>query len=308
MRRRDFLRGALGVGLVGVPAGLRPPGSRSRPGPGADMAGSAAGLPASIGVQLYTVRSLMADDPEGTLAALAGIGYGEVERAGLAGLTVPDFRGLLERTGLRAVSSHEALSTVLEGPGIERATALGQSWIVVPSLDRERHTADGYRRTADDFNRAGQAARAAGLRFAFHNHAQEFDPLADGSTGFGTLMERCDPELVSFQLDVFWAVEGGQDPLALFRAHPGRFTSLHVKDRTADGTMVDVGRGVIDYGAVLAAGDRAGVEHLFIEHDRPDDPLDSVRVSYGGVRSLLDAATRRGGAAAPAPRPIPSTR
>ena len=279
MKRRDFLKGLSGA-VAGV--GLRTPG--------ADMAGWASLLPDAVGVQLYTVRAAMADDPEGTLAALAAIGYAEVERAGLAGRTVPEFRGMLERAGLRSVSSHEGLDAVLDGPGIDHAAALGQSWIVVPSLDAERRTPDGYRRTANDFDRAGEAARAAGLRFAFHNHAQEFAPLPDGSTGYATLLARCDPELVSFQMDVFWTVHAGQDPEALFAAHPGRFTSLHVKDRTASGDMVDVGRGAIDYAAVFAGADRAGVEHLFVEHDQPRDPLDSVRVSFDAVHRLLEAA------------------
>ena len=132
---------------------------------------------------------------------------------------------------------------------------------------------------ADDFNRAGEAARAAGLAFGYHNHGWELADLGDGRTGMELLLERCDPELVEWQMDVFWTVDGGGDALALLEAHGFRVTSLHVKDRTVDGRMVDVGDGVIDYPRILARAAELGTRYAFIEHDRPEDALVSVRRS-----------------------------
>lgn len=263
------------------------------------MAGWAFGarpLPTALGVQLYTLRTVLADDPAGTLEAVAAIGYEEVERAGLLGAGLADTRRLLSGAGLRAASSHEAVEAILDGPALEHASVLGQRGVVVPWIAEAYRTPDGYRRLADQMNRAGEAAAAAGLGLAYHNHDFEFTTLDGGETGFGLLLARCDPDLVSFQLDLFWAVHAGADPAALFAAHPGRFSSVHVKDRTADGTMVDVGQGAIDFVGILRGADRAGVAHLFVEHDQPADPLASVRTSHRAltriVRAVSGAPTR----------------
>lgn len=279
--RRTFVARwvAAGVAALGLASLARP-----RPVRGAGA------LYSPLGIQLYTLRSLLADDLEGTLDQVARIGYEEVELAGLYGLGAAEMRTALDRVGLRAASSHVGLDVVRDAwpQALADARALGQRWLVCPSLPGSVRTPDGYRRVADDFNRAGEAAREAGLRFAYHNHDFEFAPLGDGSgsSGYDVLVARCDPELVSLQLDVFWAVHAGEDPLAWFRAHPGRFTSIHAKDRTADGQMVAVGRGVIDFASVLAAAPDAGVEHVFVEHDRPDDPLEVARTSYETLAAI----------------------
>jgi sugar phosphate isomerase/epimerase len=140
---------------------------------------------------------------------------------------------------------------------------------------------------ADDFNAAGEAAQAMGLGFGYHNHAWEFESLSDGTTPYDLLLERCDPSLVSMQMDIFWAVHAGADPLQYFGAYPGRFTSVHVKDRTADGEMVAVGTGVIDFETIMARADQAGIEHYFVEHDNPVDPLEDVRISFATLHGIL---------------------
>lgn len=259
-------------------------------GPSAAHAAGPLGTRAhAIGVQLYTLRTLMADDLEGTLAAVADIGYEEVELAGLWRRSPAEFRALLDGVGLRAASSHHGLPDLRERwpETLAGANALGQAWVVCPSIGDDERTAEGLRRVADDFNRAGEAAREAGLRFGYHNHDWEFRPLADGTVPYDLLLERCDPALVSMQLDLFWIVHGGRDPHAYFAAHPGRFTSVHVKDRTSAGEMVAVGRGVIDFASIVAAAGRAGIEHWFVEHDRPADPIEDVRTSFGTLRALL---------------------
>jgi sugar phosphate isomerase/epimerase len=278
--RRRFL-GALSSAAAALGLGSRPARAWAR------RARASTDRIDAIGIQLYTVRSLMGDDVEGTLAALAGIGYREVEFAGLHGRSASEMRALLDDLGVRAVSSHHSLQEVTESLPrlLEDASTLGQTYLVVPYLDAGDRTADGYRRAADAFNAAGAMARAAGIRFGYHNHDFEFAPL-DGTTGFDLLLERTDPQLVTFELDVYWMVNGGRDPLAYFEAHPGRFELLHLKDRTADGRMVDVGAGAIDFAAVLERGERSGVEHGFVEHDQPPDPLASARNSFGHLSGL----------------------
>ena len=253
-----------------------------------------AGLPTARldrwGVQLYTLRGLMADDPEGTLEAVAGAGYAEVELAGLYGMTPAEMRGRLDAVGLRAASSHQSVGDVRGGwdRTLDGALALGQALVVVPSIPGADRTADGLRAVADDFNRAAAAASEVGLRFGYHNHDWEFRPLPDGTVPMDLLLERTDPETVDWQMDVFWTVHGGADPLALID-ETGRVTSLHVKDRTASGEMVAVGDGVIDFATIVSRAEAAGLLHAFVEHDNPDDPLESVRRSLAHLTgSALD--------------------
>jgi sugar phosphate isomerase/epimerase len=241
-----------------------------------------------VGIQLYTVRSLLSADVEGTIAAIAGIGYKEVEFAGLAGRTAAGMRAILERNGIRAVASHHSMRDVREGwpKVLEDANALGQRYVLVASLGgADRASLDGIRAVADAFNRAGEAAKAAGLQFAYHNHDFEFRAI-DGVMPYDLLLERCDAQLVQMEMDLFWIVNGGQDPLSYFAKHPGRFPLVHVKDRTADGQMVNVGAGVIDFRGILGRASQAGIRHWLVEHDRPSDPLADVRASYEYLRGI----------------------
>ncbi|MDH5589971.1 MAG: sugar phosphate isomerase/epimerase [Gemmatimonadota bacterium] len=284
--RREFVR----LASSGVVAACAP----SLP---ALLSGCVAGDPSPSsarllpGLQLYTLRSLLAEDPYGTLMVVGALGYEEVELAGLYGLTPGQMRSALDDDGLRAVSSHHDLAEIRGDwdATLEGALTLGQDWVVCPYIDSSERSPDGYRKVADEFNAAGEAAKAVGLGFAYHNHAFEFKLLTDGAVPYDLLLERCDPGLVSMQMDVFWTVEGGADPLAYFAAHPGRFTSLHVKDRTAAGRMVAVGEGVIDYAGILSHAGEAGIRHLFVEHDDPEDPLESVRTSYDGLVRALES-------------------
>lgn len=291
MERRTFLSAlpVLAVGASGGPLALglrRAPESPPEEAPASP--GERAALPEAIGVQLYTLRTVM-DDPPATLAALADLGYREVELAGIYGLTPAAFRAILDDAGLRAPSTHVPLER-LEGDAfsalLDEAETLGNEWLIVPSLPRESYQADGFRQVADALNRAGETARGRGMGVGFHNHDGEFMDVGDGETGLGLMLAGTDPALVSFQLDLFWATHAGQDPLAWFAAHPGRFVSVHAKDRTGSGDMVAVGDGAMDFPALLAAGEAAGVRHVFVEHDRPDDPLDSVARSIRYLESL----------------------
>jgi sugar phosphate isomerase/epimerase len=160
--------------------------------------------------------------------------------------------------------------------------------VVVPSVPAAERTPEGLRRLADDFDRAGEAARAAGLRFGYHNHDWEHRALADGTVPIDLLLERSDPAVVDWQMDIFWTVHGGADPERYLDETAGRVTSVHVKDRSPDGRMVDVGAGVIDFAALLPLAERHGLLHAFVEHDQPgDDPIASVRRSYEHLSAVL---------------------
>ena len=270
--RREFL--ATLVALAASWGGGRPAGASRLP---------------PIGVQLYTVRTLLERDFEGTLAGLAAIGFREVEFAGYHGRTPQAVRAALGRAGLVAPSAHVPVDAVRDDlPRVlEAALVMGHRHVVVAWLPEAQRTLDGYRAAADLFNRVGQQAVGSGIGFAYHNHAFEFAPL-DGRLPYDVLLERCDPRYVAFEMDLYWITTGGQDPLAYFARWPGRFPLVHVKDSAGppDHRMVDVGAGRIPWKAIFARREQAGIRHYFVEHDEPRDPLASVRRSYEYLRRL----------------------
>ena len=285
MDRKDFLRAAgavCGAGWLASCARADAPSSRESAG---DNPGDIPQpLLDRIGLQLYTVRSLMAGDVAGTLDAVAAIGYHEVEFAGYFGHAPAEVRGWLDAAGLSSPAAHVGMEE-LEGAGLEAAmetaSTLGQRWLVLPWIPEETRTTDGYRALADMLNAAGERAARANLGVAYHNHAFEFDTVDDdGTTGFSLLLEHLDPALADLEIDFHWSAVGGADSAALLRDNPGRFPLCHVKDLTADGRMADVGAGEIDWAALFALSETAGLRHFFVEHDQPGDPLASIEASY----------------------------
>jgi sugar phosphate isomerase/epimerase len=250
-------------------------------------ASASAGLE-RIGLQLYTVRSLMAESVDRTLETVADIGYKEVEFAGLFDRTPTQVRETLDRVGLTAPATHHGIEVFRDGfdRAAETAAVLGHDYLVLPSLPSEAlASSDAVRRVADEMNAFGERCRGAGLRFAFHNHATELQ-MTDGDVPLLVFLEQTDPNLVTFEIDLFWLVHGGGDPLEYFDAFPDRFELCHVKDRTRDGNMVDVGKGVIDFTTIIGNAGRAGLRHFFVEHDSPDDAARSIAASYGHLAAL----------------------
>ncbi|NBE54560.1 sugar phosphate isomerase/epimerase family protein [Streptomyces boluensis] len=242
-----------------------------------------------IGMHLYTMRDPLAVDFHGTLERLAEIGYATVGVSGRHGNSAAGIRRMLDATGLRAVLEHVAYDT-LRGPGLGQALAdlhtLGAAWPVVPSLPGALHTPAGFREVAREFNRIGQAAREAGLgRLLFHNHGNDHATV-DGEVLYDILVEETDPELVGFELDVYWAAKGGADPARYFVQHPHRFPALHVKDMAPDGSFADVGSGTLDFAAMFQDAHTGGVKQWLVEHDSPADPFATARNSYAYLAAL----------------------
>ncbi len=272
--------------LTSIPPLGAPAGSRDRTLP----IGPAGDRLERIGLQLYTVREALARDFAGTLVRVAAIGYREVEFAGYFGHPPGAVRQALQRAGLEAPSAHvpfEALGDAWP-QAIQDARAIGHRYLVVPWIpDARRQSLASYREVAAAFNRAALAAARAGLRFAYHNHQFEFQPL-EGRIPYDVLLEATDPQLVDFELDLYWLAAGGGDPLAYLARYPGRFAMLHLKDRdaTARHGMTEVGSGTLDFPAILRAAKRAGLRHAFVEHDNPASPFDSIRSSFAYLERL----------------------
>ncbi|HWE63245.1 MAG TPA: sugar phosphate isomerase/epimerase [Chloroflexota bacterium] len=235
-----------------------------------------------IAVQLYTLREQTATDMPGTLQRLAEIGYRAVEFAGYGNATPKEIRRVLDKYAMRAASAHvgvpqwEQIDDVLA-----TLQTLGCAYAVVPSLPKEQRTSLAQvKALCEQFNHWSERCRDRGIRFAYHNHAFEFDALED-STIWETLLGSTDPTLVGIELDVYWAQYAGQAPVELIGRLAGRLPLLHVKDmaNTPERADVPAGSGVLDWNAILSAAARAGTEWYIVEQDHPRSAFEDVEAS-----------------------------
>jgi len=248
----------------------------------------------TIGVQLYTVRKEMERDFEGTIARVAEIGFKEVEFAGYFNHTPEQVKAILSRLELSSPAGHMPYESLNEARSwsetLDSANRIGHRYVVIAWTPQEaRRTLDDWKRVAEKFNWAARAAREAGLTFAYHNHDFEFTSLGQGPIPFDLLLEETDPELVKIEMDLYWITLGRQDPFRYFEKYPGRFPMVHVKDMKKGGErtqMVDVGKGDIDFRAIFARREEAGIRHFFVEHDEPADPFASISTSYRYLKAL----------------------
>jgi len=284
--RRKFLRGmaatAAGVAVVGATGGL----ATSAFADDAPVTGRH--IPnGKIGLQMYSVRDAFMAQPEPVLAALATGGFRNVEFAGLPGGTdpahAPAIRALLDKHGLSAVSSHHNFNEFTDenrlNQLIEMARILGQKYIVCPG--GVPNTADGFAKAGPAFNKAGEKIRAAGMKLGYHNHTGEFQGHGpDGRTFYQILLDSSDPHLLHMELDMGWSSAAGlsaQDNLDLMAANKGRMLLAHVKDLHPDGSLADLGTGIVDYKTILGGATQLGMREFIIENDDQSNPLTDSR-------------------------------
>jgi sugar phosphate isomerase/epimerase len=260
----------------------------TREGGQAGDAASAMTNAAPLGLQLYTVRDLMAEDLVATLELVASIGYREVEFAGYFDTPPADVRRHLDAVGLRAPAAHigyEEFAANLTGV-IEHAVAVGHDFVIVPSVPGdERETLDDYLRHAENFNRWSEACHAAGLRFGYHNHDFEFVEI-EGKLPYDVLLAETDPSRVEMELDLAWARAGNADALQYFEAWPGRFPLCHIKDLDRNGQEADIGDGDVAFERIFASAKQAGLQHGFVERDHPADARESIRHNFEAINAL----------------------
>lgn len=243
------------------------------------------------GIQLYTLRESMADNADATLTAVAAMGYGAVEFAGLHGHEASALRSRLDELGLDAPAGHVDPQALKADPRplIEEAVTLGHRYLVVAWLPEElRQTADDYRAWADVLNRAGELARDAGVRMAYHNHDFEFQAL-DGELPQRTLLAETNPALVDFELDFYWVRRAGFQVEDVLAWAPERFRLAHIKDMDAEGNITDVGTGTLDFAALLNSEHGRNIEHPFVEHDHPVDAFRTAAIGRWYLSQALDA-------------------
>ncbi len=285
----------------------------------------------NIGVQLFSLPKLLENDFEGGIKLLSNLGYKEVELygpypfsvesvkrhwdavtpdlglsgSGYFGRTPQEVRSILDENGIRATATHldmETLQTRMEQVG-EAANILGFEYVGIPSIPKEkRETLDGYKSVAEEFNKIGEQAKKVGLKFSYHNHGYGLKEV-DGKIPLNIVLERTDPNLVFFELDIYWTMAGGADPKGYLENYAGRYHLMHVKDMkqkvqfSGDGGnpsqwielfpyMTTAGDGIIDLKSIINVGKKAGVKHFFVEQDMVNQPEIALKRSIDYLKTI----------------------
>ncbi|AWM32617.1 sugar phosphate isomerase/epimerase family protein [Hymenobacter nivis] len=287
-QRRDFLK------QVGLLSAL------SLVNPGALFAAPSA---LKVGLQLYTLRDYIGKDPKGVLAKVAKAGYQEVETYGYSpethywGLVPKDFKAVLAANGLTTSSGHYDMGAYMRDGNqeafkayMEAANGCGQQYIVVPYLDAAlRKTTDDFKVISEKLNRAGELCKSAGLRLGYHNHDFEFQPV-NGVVLYDVMLKETDARLVDFEMDIYWVVRAGRDPIKLIEANPRRFPMWHVKDmeKAQPEHNTEIGAGTIDFKKIFKYAKTAGLQHLFMEQEYfAIDAYQSIAQSAAYIRKNL---------------------
>ncbi len=252
----------------------------------------------SPGLQLYTLRDTITQDPKGVLEKVASFGYENVEtfaynQGKIFGMDFKEFGAFVKDLGMKVTSGHYGLNQATGDAwekAIEDAKSIGQDYMVVPYLmEEDRKNIDDYKRVCENLNRAGEACNQNGIRFGYHNHAFEFE-MMDGQLPFDLMLAELDPQLVHIEMDIYWVVRANHDPLAYFDKHPGRFEQWHVKDmdKNDPARNADVGTGSIDWKPIFEKAGQAGLEHYYVEQETyPGEPIESARASIENLREIV---------------------
>ncbi|WP_276356156.1 sugar phosphate isomerase/epimerase family protein [Cohnella caldifontis] len=246
-----------------------------------------------VGIQLYSVRDLCAQDFLGTIRKIGDIGYKNVELAGNYGVAAKDLRKALDDAGLNAPSAHVGLT--MDQPdqwqdnlkaSAEYYRELGIQWFVVPWFPLGDHPdVAAVNRMADVLEQASEIVASYGMKFGYHNHAFEFQSV-DGKLVIDRLLERIPADKMLAEFDLGWVKVGGQDPAAYVNKYASRLPLVHAKDFKADGTDTEIGRGSVDWDSALAACEKAGVQYVIIEQERYDvGSLESAKLNFEWFRA-----------------------
>ena len=265
-----------------------------------------------VGVQLYSVRDDMRKDPQGTLNALAEMGYKYVEHANYVGRKfygweAKEFRKRLDDLGIKMPSGHTVMGklhwddakndfTDLWKYTVEDAAIMGQELVISPSIDMGiRKDKNLLLKYMDIFNKSGELCQKSGMRFGYHNHDFEFSEKLDGELLYDIMLNNTDPKLVAQQLDIGNMINGGGVPAEVMKKFPGRFVSMHVKDEVPaktghehfESTILGKGSGQIDVQALVKLGDKeGGTKHFIIEQEAYQglQPLDCMKENIAIMR------------------------
>ncbi len=265
---------------------------------------TAASAKRNVGLQLYTLREQIPTDVKGVIEKIANAGYKEVEtygyskEAGYWGLDAKSFRDLLKANGLSSPSGHFVIDNFITSgnkellkPLIEGAAGIGNEYFTIAWMEESvRKTLEDYKNITSRINEAAELVKQSGLKLAYHNHDFELHKHEDGATGYEIMLNGTDKNMVNFEMDLYWIVRSGNDPISFFNKYPGRFVMWHVKDMDkANNTInTEVGSGTIDFKNIYAHAKQAGLEHLIVEQENfSKDPFVSIKESFDYVNREL---------------------
>ncbi|MFK7808280.1 MAG: sugar phosphate isomerase/epimerase family protein [Saprospiraceae bacterium] len=250
----------------------------------------------SFGIQLWTLKDVFPKDPKGTLKVLAEYGYKEIEsfegdQGMFWGMDASDFKSYLDDLGLKMSASHCSIGDDFEAK-IDQAASIGMKYLVCPWVGPQKST-DDWKRVAERFNECGAICKKRGIKFAYHNHDYTFRAFA-GMIPHDFLMENTNPELVFYEMDLYWVVTGGADPIDFLKKYSNRFKLCHIKDRSKNAAAeeknasCDLGTGSIDFSKILKVAVDNGMEHFFMEQERFENtsPMESAKAGAAYLKKL----------------------
>jgi sugar phosphate isomerase/epimerase len=250
-----------------------------------------------FGIQLYSLRSDLPNDPKGVLKQVASFGYKQIEsyegKQGMFwGMTNKEFKKYMDELGMTIVSSHCNINSDFETKAAQ-AGEIGMKYLICPSLGGANKSIDDFKRAAEKFNACGDICKKNGLKFAYHNHGYSFEQM-EGQLPQDILMQNTNKDTVDFEMDIYWVVTAGADPIAWLDKYPGRWKLCHVKDRKkgADAkehdASVDLGTGSIDFKKILKASASKGMEYFIVEQERYDNstPLKSAAADAANMKKF----------------------
>ena len=274
--RREFLKisgvGSLGVMLFGA-AGCSTGAAIDRKSYG-------------VGLQLYSIRDAMTADVPGTLKKVSDIGYKNLELASYSegkfyGYAPAEFKKMVSDLGMVPFSSHsqvESASITLDKAKLmaDAHAELGVKYCVKPWIEEVDRNIESYKKMIADCNEVAKILKGVGIQFGYHNHNFEFANINGVVPYYDIFLPEMDADLITMELDLFWASKAGQDPIAMFKKYPGRFQLLHFKDMMTNqppfftvikDDICSVGAGVIDFKKILESKDIAGAKYIIVEDD-----------------------------------------
>ncbi len=261
-----------------------------------------------VGLQLYTVRDAMTEDTLGTLKKVSEMGYKNVELANYAngkfyGYAPKEFKKIVNDLGMDVISSHAAVESA--GITLENAklmadahAELGAKYCVQPWVNDADRTVETYKRMIGDWNEVGKVMKGVGIQFGYHNHNFEFATIDGLVPYYDIFMPEMDADLITMELDMYWATKAGQDPVEMFKKYPGRFQLFHFKDMSEQrppfftvekGDITSVGAGLIDFKRIYAARETAGMKYMFVEDDNQGNgkPFEAIKLSIDNLTTKI---------------------
>ncbi len=296
MKRRQFIQTSA---MAASAAMMLPTFSFPKGIPGLDQG--------AVGLQLYTLREALKvpSNVKDILKQVSDFGYKKIETFGyndglLFGMKSKEFSDVVKGVGMKITSGHYGTgqtNAARKGTLVndwERAVSdakeAGQDYMIIAYLDQgERKSLDDYKKVCALINQSAEVCKKYGLSLGYHNHAFEFDKF-DNEVPFDTMLKELDPTLVSMEMDLYWIIYAGQDPLQYFSKYPGRFEQWHVKDmdKTDRKRNANVGTGSIDFKSIFAKAPQSGLKNFYIEHDTfSGSPVDSVREGIQNLRKIV---------------------